>query len=487
LERAAIQNDSKLEFEQSPRACRIVCTIGPASASTEVIEKLVLAGMNVARLNFSHGTHESHAAMARRIREVASRLGRPVAILQDLQGHKVRTGRVEGAESIRLAPGQVIHVGHGPAVSRERIGIDYDGIAEQVEIGQHVYLDDGSLELLCLGIEGGDLRCRVEMGGELGSRKGVIFPEAHLAFPLLNERDEADGRVGVSLGVDMVAMSFVRSAEEILAMRQRLASWGRSDALIAAKIEDQRGVENAGEILGAADAVLIARGDLGVSLPRERVPGIQKEIIRRANACGVPAITATQMLESMTAHYRPTRAEVNDVYNAVLDGSDALMLSAETATGLHPVLALREMDRICRVAEKEIQHAGGEVAVKSKEGLYAKIAASAANLAWNMQARCILAFSISGATLRALSAARCHVPVYGVMVDEGAIRRLLLHRGLSLITLPRQAALVDLLPPSLERLRQAGIAGSGDRVVVVASEAEPGSRAAHHLMVHILE
>jgi pyruvate kinase len=480
-----------------PRACRIVCTLGPASMSADVLEKMLRAGMNVARLNFSHGTHDTHRQTIETLRHVARRLDCRVAVLQDLQGHKVRTGVLAGDEPISLREGEEIRVGYGTTVSPERIGVDYARLTQFVDVGHSLYLDDGAMALEVQAVEGDDLVCRIRVGGELGSRKGVIFPDSQLDFPLLNDKDLDDARFGVELGVDMVAMSFVRSAAEIQEMRTRLGHWGVARPFLVAKIEERKGIENLGEILQDADAIMIARGDMGVTLPREQVPAIQKSIIRQSNALGVPAITATQMLESMMDHTQPTRAEVNDVYNAVLDGTDAVMLSGETASGRYPVLTVREMDRICRSAEEVlIEQAVNRLPIEGREGIAEQIeeerlrhqmAAAAGNLARGMRASCILGFSRSGRTLRALSAARCPVPIYGVMADDAILRQLLLHWGLSLMVMPAKDRLSELVNAALERLRAAGIVKTRDRVLVVASTVDPNSRSSYLLQFYVLD
>lgn len=480
-----------------PRACRIVCTLGPASMSAEVLGKMIQAGMNVARLNFSHGTHDSHQQTVETLRAVARRLDCHVAILQDLQGHKVRTGSLEGDEPLLLREGEEIRVGHGTTMSSERIGVDYARVSQFVSVGHRLYLDDGAMALEVQACDGDDLVCRVEVGGELGSRKGVIFPDSQLDFPLLNEKDLTDARFGVELGVDMVAMSFVRSAAEMQEMRARLARWGAPRPYLVPKIEERKGIENLDEILHAADAIMIARGDMGVTLPREQVPYIQKSIIRQANALGVPVITATQMLESMTIHTQPTRAEVNDVYNAVLDGTDAVMLSGETASGRYPVLTVREMDRICRSAEEVLMtQANNRLPIEGREEVPEQIeeerlrhqmAAAAGNLARGMRASCILGFSRSGRTLRALSAARCPVPIYGGVADEAILRQLLLHWGLSLMVMPTKNRLSELVNTALERLRTAGVVSTRDRVLAVASTVDPNSRSSYLLQFYVLD
>ena len=368
------------------------------------------------------------------------------------------------------------------------MGIDYERAAECVGIGEHVYLDDGSLELYVLEKEGEKLRCRVEVGGELKSRKGVIFPDSDVEFPLINEKDNADAKFGAEVGVDMLAMSFVRSATEILEMRIRLDKWGKEDSFIVAKIEDRKAVESVDDILHVADGILIARGDLGVTLPREKVPALQKFITKKANQRGVPVITATQVLESMTFHHKPTRAEVNDVHNAVIDRTDAVMLSGETASGSYPNLAVLEMDRICREAEACRIELGipRTVTTQSKEGIRAQIAASAVSVAENMDARCIVAFSRSGGTLRALSSARANAPVYGVLVEDAVLRQLLLNSGLRLSTMPEKKKLESLLRPTLARLKKESAIERGDRVVVVANQAESGFESTHLLKIYVV-
>ncbi|BAW80355.1 pyruvate kinase [Candidatus Nitrosoglobus terrae] len=477
---------SVFNFDKDPRACRIICTIGPASAATATLKEMILSGMNIARLNFSHGSYQSHEAIAHKIRKIAQQLTRPVAILQDLQGHKIRVGHTEAEKPIVLHEGQKIYLGFGERVSTERIGIDYQNITHYVTSGQHIFLDDGSLELEVLTITGKDIHCQVNLGGELKSRKGVVFPDSRLDFPLLDPKDEADACFGVSLSVDMLAMSFVRSATEIVEMRLRLAACGKEDPFIIAKIEDREGLENLGEILPVANAILIARGDLGVMLPREKVPGIQKNIIQQANAFGIPVITATQMLESMTYHDKPTRAEVSDVHGAVISGSDAVMLSGETASGHHPVRAVQEMDRICREAERELRSTYIEIPVRSQENMRDKIAASAVNLAHNVKACCILAFSSSGKTLKALAAARGNIPVYGVVGEESLLRKLLLYRGHSLIVIPHKKKLENLIDHALKQLREQDIANINASIVIIAREEEPEAKESYLLKLYLL-
>ena len=477
-----------IKFEKNPRACRIVCTLGPSSSSPEAIEKLIEAGMNVARLNFSHGTHETHRELVGEIRAASKRTNRPVAIMQDLQGHKVRLGHADAATRIILRQGDEVLISHGEEITAERLGIDYPGVERFVKAGHRVFLDDAKIELEVIACSRGELQCEVRKGAAVYSRKGVIFPDSELEFPILNNKDLEDARFGAALGLDMIAMSFVRSADEIGKMRENLESWGKKETFIVAKIEDGAGIQNLDEILKATNAVLIARGDLGVTLPREKVPGIQESIISQANALGIPSITATQMLESLIDHPQPTRAEVNDVYSAVLDGSHAIMLSAETAMGKYPVESVEEMDRIAREAELEFnrRNRGAHTPVAGMEGINDLLAASAVIFAEYMNADCILGFSIEGTTHRALSTASPTVPVYGVLVDHSNLRRLLLHRGLSLTTMPLEKKLDNLVPHALKKLRDDGIVSSGDRVIIVARQPEPEANESFLLKLSIL-
>jgi len=477
-----------IKFEKDPRACRIVCTLGPASSSPEVIEGLIKAGMNVARLNFSHGTRETHEKLIREIRSASARTGRPIAIMQDLQGHKVRLGRTNAAKFILLKQGDEIFLGHGEEITSERLGIDYLGAERFVEPGHRIFLDDARIELEVISCQEAELLCKVRKGAAVSSRKGVIFPDSEIEFPILNDKDLEDARFGADMGVDMVAMSFVRSSDEITRMRKHLGSCGQKKSFIVAKIEDGTGLQNLEEILKAANAVLIARGDLGVTLPREKVPGAQKSIISKANSMGVPSITATQMLESMIDHHQPTRAEVNDVYSAVLDGSHAIMLSAETAMGKYPEESVAEMDRIAREAELELNHRnrGVHTPVTGKEGINDLLAASAVIFAEHMAADCILAFSIEGTTHRALSTASPTVPLYGVLVDRSNLRQLLLYRGPNLTTMPHENRLDELVPQALKKLRDDGVVGSGDKIIIVARQPEPEANESFLLKLSIL-
>src|SRR6266581_474312 len=336
------------------RRTKIVCTIGPASNSQEKLEQLMRAGMNVARLNFSHGTHDEHALVIERVRVIAARLGCSIAILQDLQGPKIRTGTLQGGQPVRLLDGAALTVTTRPIVGDAQVvSTTYKQLPEDIKPGDRILLDDGLIELCALGANATDVHCQVVHGGLLQEHKGINLPGVAVSAPALTEKDRDDLRFGLLHDVDYVALSFVRRPEDVLEarklVRQFQAETGGEgkhalvDIPLIAKLEKPEAVMQLNAILDVVDGVMVARGDLGVEMSPEKVPLIQKRVIARCNELGLPVITATQMLESMITNPRPTRAEVNDVFNAILDGTDAVMLSAETATGAYPIEAVQMM------------------------------------------------------------------------------------------------------------------------------------------------
>ncbi|MGC9025375.1 MAG: pyruvate kinase, partial [Chloroflexia bacterium] len=337
------------------RRAKIIATLGPASASEEVIRGLIEAGADAFRLNFSHGRPEEHVERLRQVRRISAEVGRPVAVLQDLAGPKVRTGTLPGGPLTLQEGEEVVLSGRPDALGPGRIPINYPD-PETIPPGSRILLDDGRLELQALSAQGGELRCRVIHGGILGEHKGVNFPDLALPLPALTEKDRADLAVGLAAGVDYVAVSFVRRAEDLREARRLIAQQGGGTHFSAppliAKIEKPQALEDLPAILEESDGVMVARGDLGVELAPERVPILQKEIIEQANEKGRLVIVATQMLESMMHEPRPTRAEASDVANAVIDGADVLMLSGETAVGSYPLEAVRMMARIIEEAER---------------------------------------------------------------------------------------------------------------------------------------
>ncbi|MBI2369641.1 MAG: pyruvate kinase [Deltaproteobacteria bacterium] len=449
------------------RRTKIVCTLGPASCSPGVIRQLIEAGMDVARLNFSHGTPEEHRELVRLIRRWMERLGRPVAILQDLRGPKIRLGLLQ-APTLMVAPGDHMTLTTRPVRGRAGLlPVSHPGLPGEVHRGDPILLGDGLIRLEVLGVRGTDVRCHVIQGGAVRAHQGVNLPNAKVRLGALTPKDRRDLALGLALGVDFVALSFVRAAADIEQARRLIRRRGAEVPLVA-KLEKPQALEALDAILHAADGVMVARGDLGVELPPEKVPALQKRIISQANRQGVCVITATEMLESMIHQPRPTRAEASDVANAVLDGTDAVMLSAETATGEHPVEAVRFMARI--VEEAEALLAACPVAPCENATIpFPEAVSQAAALAASWAgARAIVAFTQSGATARAVARYRPHVPVIALTPSEATWRRLALCWGV----LPRRVRMLgstDEMIRTVDReLRQAGVVARGEPVVIVA-------------------
>jgi pyruvate kinase len=410
------------------RLTKIVCTLGPASIAEGIIEQMARAGMDVARLNFSHGTHAEHGQAIERIRSVEARIGRPLAILQDLQGPKIRLGAFEGgAATLRRGRPFVLTTTPGPG-SAERASISYGGFCRDVKPGDRVLIDDGRIALEVEDVRGDDVVCRVETGGVVQDHKGVNLPRTVVRMAVLTEKDREDLAFGLRHGVDYIGVSFVRSAADILEVREFINEHG-SDTQVVAKLERPEALGRLDEILAATSAVMVARGDLGVEMPLEEVPVAQKEIIRKARLTRTPVITATQMLESMVSAPRPTRAEVSDVANAILDGTDAVMLSAESATGAFPVEAVRTLDRIIRRTEAAFPPASMDRPRRGEVSFPQAISDAAAFSAQELKARAIVAFTQSGSTARLISQDRPPVPIIAFAPSERVRRRLALDWG----------------------------------------------------------
>ncbi len=403
------------------RFAKIVCTLGPSSSSKEIIQKMIAAGMNVARLNFSHGTHESHNEAIDLIREVSNQMGVPVTILQDLQGPKLRIGILENG-SMELKAGDLVTLSSSktftPESSQKFIPFEVPDLHKALMPGNHILLDDGNLEMEVKAISGERIDAVVVLGGILKSNKGVNLPGANLTLPIFTEKDREDVEFGLKKGVDMVAISFVRYAKEIESIREAIQSFANNANSayipIIAKLERPEALENLEEIMDATDGVMVARGDLGVEMSPSAVPIAQKEIIACANAHGKLVITATQMLESMINNPRPTRAEATDVANAIFDGTDAVMLSGETAAGKFPIESVQMMSSIVENAEKHLDKWGVfdylASLVKQKEVL--SITRAAKELAQDRNVAAIVVFTQSGRTARLMSKVRPNVPIY---------------------------------------------------------------------------
>ncbi|MDD2237947.1 MAG: pyruvate kinase, partial [Kiritimatiellae bacterium] len=406
---------------------KIVCTIGPASNTETVIEKLIQAGMNVARLNFSHGTHEEHGEVIRTIRAVSERLAVPVAILQDIAGPKIRIGQIENGP-VTLAPGDrfVLTSREVPGNTRE-VSVNFRELPSFVQPGDSLLLADGMLELTVEKTGAEDIECRVITGGSLNSRKGINLPTRSTGIPILTEKDRVDLQFGRKCGVDYVALSFVRTADDVRLVRALLRDGGQTTPLIA-KIEKPEALDHLDEILEEVDGIMVARGDLGVELPFERVPRAQKDIIARANRASKPVITATQMLESMVNSPRPTRAEVNDVANAILDGTDAVMLSEESAMGAYPVQAVQAMARIAKDVEEHFPYKewfAGRVMNEDSDVAHS-VSQAACGMAEVLGVAAIVATTVTGTTARQVARFRPAQPILAPTPSAETYRRLAL-------------------------------------------------------------
>jgi pyruvate kinase len=453
----------------SDRKTKIVCTIGPSSNTPEKIESLVLAGMNVARLNFSHGSHEDHKSVIDAIRQVEEKMGRTIGILMDLQGPKIRVGTM-------LEGGQIITAGVEVILSPEKvlgtseiIPIDYPNLVKDAKVGDTILMDDGLLECRITEKKGSLVKAMVVVGGLLKSRKGVNLPNVKISISAITEKDFEDLDFGLSQGVDIVALSFVRSARDVQDLISHVRAKG-SNAAIVAKIEKPEAIPVIDEIIEEADGIMVARGDLGIEIPSDQVPLIQKHIIRRCRQLGKPVITATQMLESMISNPRPTRAESSDVANAVLDGTDAIMLSGESASGKYPIEAVRVMDRICRSVEAESDTIYQSLTFKKpdwkEKQVIEALSYSCVKLAEDVNASVIATITHSGTTARRIAKYRPHVPIVAFTENEVVARQLNLVWGVHSVKIN---ALYD-TDQSIERmeryLHEHGWTQKGDRAIL---------------------
>ena len=451
-----------------PRKAKIVCTVGPASNSEAVLRDLMRLGMDVARLNFSHGTHEEHARVIDRVRKVAGREGRTICILQDLQGPKIRTGRLKYRTPVALKTGA--HVTITPrdiAGTASLLSTTFKTLAQEVGPGSRILLADGLIELRVRALHGDDVECEVVNGGLLGEHKGINLPGTVVRVPALTEKDEKDIEFGIKHGVDMIAASFVRTADDVR-MAKRLVAQHNSDAWVIAKLEKPQAIEQLEEILDVADGVMVARGDLGVEVPPEKVPTIQKHVIRRAAEWRKPVITATQMLESMVENPRPTRAEASDVANAVFDGSDAVMLSAETASGKYPREAVMIMDRIIHEAETHVEDSILRRRHKRTLSISETICESVAHAAQDLDMRAIAVSTETGTTARLISKYRPRCPTYALASRPTVCARLNLMWGVHPVLCEIDREAEDMVANAEAMLRKREAVQQGDVIAVVA-------------------
>ena len=463
------------------RRAKIICTLGPSSATAEVISGLMDAGMDVARLNFSHGTHESHRQTLELVRKVARKRERPVAVLADLQGPKIRVGKMQDGKPVQLDRGSEVRLTTQDVVGTEAwIPHTYTPLHRDVSRGDRILLDDGRLELRVLGIEGEDVRCRVEVGGELSDRKGMNLPGVALSTPSLTEKDLKDLTLAVELEVDYLAISFVRCPEDV----QKAQSLSAGIPVIA-KIEKPEAVDCFEQILAQADGIMVARGDLGVELGPESVPLIQKRLIEQTNAVGKVVITATEMLDSMRLRPRPTRAEASDVANAILDGTDAVMLSGETASGLYPLKAVLTMHSIITTIEWSPRYRAlpERPSVNRPESTNA-VAHAAVIAARELRASTILCYTESGASAALISEYRPEADILAITSSRAIFRRLALHWGVTPLCIDETPSTDETISRMLEAASSRGLVKAGEVVVIVMGTRKDG--ASDLLKVHMV-
>ncbi|GBC96182.1 Pyruvate kinase [bacterium HR16] len=452
------------------RCTKIVCTIGPATESPDRLRALMEAGMDVARLNFSHGTHESHGRVIEHIRRLSKQLDKPIAILQDLCGPKNRLG-VLPEEGVQIETGQKVRfVLAGEGTDAENIPLPSSTLFALVRPGERILIDDGSIEVTVTQRDLNTIHGEVRIGGVLRSHKGVNLPDTRLPVTSVTERDLDDLRFGIQQGVDWVAVSFVREPEDLQPVRYTIEAAG-ADVRVIAKIEKREAVENFEAILEAADGIMIARGDLGVEMPIDEVPLIQKEIIALCNRAGKPVITATQMLESMISAPHPTRAEATDVANSILDGTDAVMLSGETAVGQYPIEAVQVMHRIASRTEQALKE--GVVVQPSQPvagslSVTEAVAEAVCHIAYDINACAIICATTSGSTARLVSKYRPKTPIVAFTPFESTYRQLALSWGVQPRLIPQVYTMEEMLQTAVNTAVDMGLAHEGDKVVITA-------------------
>ena len=455
---------------------KIVCTMGPNANDEGLMRNLVKNGMNIARFNFSHGDYEEHKYRMDMLKKIREEEKIPVAILLDTKGPEIRTGVLKDGKKVMLEAGQEFTLTSEEIIGdQKRVSITYKGLTEDVMPGRKILIDDGLIELEVLRIENHDIVCRIINGGELGEKKGINVPNVPVRLPAITNKDREDIKFGVTQGIDFIAASFVRNAECIIEIRSWLRECNAPYIPIIAKIENAEGIRNIDEIIRSADGIMVARGDMGVEIPAQEVPYIQKEIIKKCNDNFKPVITATQMLDSMIRNPRPTRAEVTDVANAVYDGTDAVMLSGETAQGKYPLEALQMMVQIVENTESHLDY---EVLLKKaqqhrKQSISSAIGFSTVATADNLNAKCIVAPTMSGATAKVVSTFKPRADVIGVSPDESTLRRMQIYWGVRpLKSIPLRST-EDVCENALEMVKAKQFVEPGDVVVLTAGLPAP--------------
>lgn len=469
------------------RKTKIVCTLGPATDKEDVLRQLMLEGMNVARFNFSHGTHEEQKSRLDKVVALREELGLPIATLLDTKGPEIRIRTLEGGKA-ELVEGQTLTLTAEEIVGNaERVSITYKDLYKDVSVGTKILIDDGLIEMEVVSIKDTDIVCVVQNGGMISNRKGINVPNAELSMPYVSEADYADIVFGVKNEFDFIAASFVRTAEDVLAIRKILEEQGCSTIGIIAKIENKQGVNNIDEIIKVSDGIMVARGDMGVEIPFEEVPAIQKLIIQKVYKAGKWVITATQMLDSMMKNPRPTRAEAADVANAVYDGTSAVMLSGETAAGLYPVEALQAMVKIAISTENNINYANRmkKRTVMVGSDITSAIAHATCTTAMELNAAAIITVSHSGRTARMVSKYRPGVPIVGCSVNPHVCRQLNLSWGVTPVLVEVKETSDELFDHAVERAEELGMVRPGELVVLTAGVPLGVSGTTNLIKVHV--
>ncbi len=449
---------------------KIICTIGPASESKEVITELALKGMDVARLNFSHGSHEEHLRKIKIIKEVREETGIPIAILLDTKGPEIRTKTLKDNKNVFLEKGQDFILTTEDVIGDEtKVSVTYEKITQEVEVGTCILIDDGLIELRVKEVEDENLVCKVLSGGELGSKKGINIPNTSLELPPITNKDREDIIFGINHGIDFIAASFVRNADAVNEIRHILDDFN-SDIAIISKIENREGIDNIDKIIEVSDGIMIARGDLGVEIEPEELPFVQKEIIKECNRQFKPVVTATQMLDSMIRNPRPTRAEATDVANSIYDGTDAIMLSGETAMGKYPIESLNMMVKIAEETEKHLDY---DAIIKNREkkkdkNISVAVCYSAVNTALTINAELIIASSFTGYTTRIVSKLRPGAKIIGLSPIKRTLRKMQLYWGVTPLEVNEVNSTDSLLEEAVKAVSESEHVSKGDYIVLTA-------------------
>lgn len=470
------------------RRTKIVCTLGPASKSVDIIKKMMLAGMNVARINFSHGTYEEHKVIIDNFKKAREELGLPIPLMLDTNGPEIRIGRFEN-DKVELSKGQEFTITTKDIIGNQHIvSVNYKSITEDVSVGNKLLLDDGLIELVVKQVTDTDIICEVKQGGTLSNNKSINIPEVEVDLPVMSEKDIADIKFGIENGFDIIAASFIRRAEDVLEIRKVLNNNGGSDLIIIAKIENWAGVKNVDEIIKVSNGIMVARGDLGVEIPIEEVPIIQKKLIEKCYKLGKPVITATQMLDSMIRNPRPTRAEATDIANAIYDGTSAIMLSGETSIGQYPVESVITMAKIAERAEKSIDYKSRFTMTAFEMGINVTNAISHATCATahDLGATAIIAVTTSGNTARMISKFRPACPIIATTISERIQRQLNLSWGVIPLLAEKKEESLEVFEQSVDIACKNGLLKRGDLIVIAGGIPSGVTGTTNALKVHIV-